>query len=113
MRRYLAHLGSAVSIAVSPDGSKVFVTGDIYVNGGPYPDFGTVAYSAATGAQLWTARHSATTGGSEAQAVAVSPNGSKVVVCRAAGLGAASRSWGTSSSRAYASRSCVGDGTFA
>lgn len=80
LRRYLAHPGNAISMAVSPDGSKVFVTGDITVNGAPQPDFGTVAYSAATGAQLWTARHSATTGESEAQAVAVSPDGGKVFV---------------------------------
>ena len=34
------------SIAVSPDGSRVFVTGV----------FGTQAYNAATGASLWTVR---------------------------------------------------------
>lgn len=56
------------AIAVSPDGSKVFVTGGNYA---------TVAYRAATGGLFWTARYS---GGTNANAVVASPDGSKVFV---------------------------------
>src|SRR5438067_2101217 len=54
--------GRADAIAVSPDGSTVFVTGTT----------GTVAYNAATGATLWTA--------AGATAIAVAPDGSAVYV---------------------------------
>src|SRR5262245_36271582 len=56
------------AIAVSPDGSTVFVTGGNYA---------TVAYRAATGGLFWTARYS---GGTNANAVVASPDGSKVFV---------------------------------
>lgn len=48
-------------VEVSPDGSKVFVTGQ---SSGPsdtgLTDWGTVAYDAGTGEQLWTAGHNGT-----------------------------------------------------
>ena len=60
--RYNGHANkddSAQSVAVSPDGRKVFVTGSSWsrssVSG---PDYATVAYKAATGDPLWTRRYS-------------------------------------------------------
>ena len=65
----------ASSLAVSPDGSKVFVTG---ASDG---DYATVGYSAATGGQLWAARYNGPGNLDDyARAVAVSPDGSKVFV---------------------------------
>jgi DNA-binding beta-propeller fold protein YncE len=70
----------ADSVAVSPDGSAVFVTGlSAKVRGGLY-DYATVAYNAATGARLWAARYGVAAGSSRAAAVAVSPDGSAVFV---------------------------------
>ena len=67
----------ARAIAVSPDGSKVFVTG----NSGYYTDFATVAYDAATGSLLWVARYNGLENSLDwARAIAVSPDGSKVFV---------------------------------
>ncbi len=73
---------AAESVAVSPGGDTVFVTG--YSDGGPPTglDYATVAYNAATGAQLWVNRYdggSASHGG-DAVSVAVSPGGGTVYV---------------------------------
>ena len=70
----------AKSVASSPDGTKVFVTG--WSNGSSTGyDYATVAYSAATGTPLWVARYNGTGNGTdEAYAVAVSPDSSKVFV---------------------------------
>src|SRR5215468_9433729 len=71
VRRYSEPAGAlnvSTAIAVSPDGSTVFVTGWNRV---------TVAYRAATGGLFWTARYS---GGTNANAVVASPDGSKVFV---------------------------------
>jgi len=57
--------GVADSVAVSPDGSRVFVTGDA----------GTAAYDASTGTALWGASFAGSL-----QSVAVSPDGSRVFV---------------------------------
>ena len=71
----------ANSVAVSPTGSTVFATG--YSTGaasGPY-DYATVAYDAATGAQLWVKRYNGPgNGADDARSVAVSPSGSTVFV---------------------------------
>ena len=61
---------AARSVAVGPRGSTVYVTG------GSNPGSATLAYSAATGAQLWLARHSDML----LAAVAVSPGGNRVYV---------------------------------
>jgi WD40 repeat protein len=70
---------AASSVAVSPDGSRVFVTGAS--RGAIITGYLTVAYSAATGARLWVTRYNGPGNGSdEAYSVAVSPGGSRVYV---------------------------------
>jgi DNA-binding beta-propeller fold protein YncE len=67
----------AYSIVVSPDGSKVFITGAM-----PGPDsaggYGTVAYGATSGTLLWAAHYGNADG--LGTSVAVSPNGAEVFV---------------------------------
>jgi len=72
---------AAHSVAVSPDGGTVFVTGESKgaTPGTDLSDYLTVAYNAATGTQLWTARYSGP-GTDQAAAVAVSPDGGTVFV---------------------------------
>jgi hypothetical protein len=74
---------AASGIAVSPDSQTVYVTGSVAPAGpdGSY-EYGTVAYRAATGAQLWSELYQAQPGaaGSYATAIAVSPDGSAVFV---------------------------------
>jgi len=70
---------AANSVAVSPGGSRVFVTGES--RGATTTGYLTVAYSAATGARLWVQRYNGPGNGSdEAYSVAVSPGGSRVFV---------------------------------
>ena len=72
----------ATRIAVSPDGSKVFVTGEgecpVGCGGGGFTGYSTIAYNAATGAVLWTAQYPEA--GPGAYSITVSPDGSKVFV---------------------------------
>ena len=70
----------ASALVVSPDGSRVFVTGESDGAGGASAGYATVAYSAATGRQLWVRRHMPQRGFDYATAVAVSPDGSRVLV---------------------------------
>jgi DNA-binding beta-propeller fold protein YncE len=71
---------AAHAMAVSPDGSKVFVTGDSIGTAGNY-DYATLAYDAASGAQVWVMRYAAPAfGKNDASAAAVSPDGSTVFV---------------------------------
>jgi len=71
---------NAFALAVSPGGQKVFVTGYGVGDTGSY-DYGTVAYDAATGAQLWVARYNGPVDGTDVpRSIAVSPGGSKVFV---------------------------------
>jgi WD40 repeat protein len=71
-------LDSADAIAVSPDGRRVFVTGWQGGSGG-LSDYGTVAYDAETGSQLWEAVYAGDSidGGRD---IAVSPDGGTVIV---------------------------------
>ena len=71
------------SLGVSPDGSKVFVTGssEYYLNDNATSAYATLAYDASTGAQLWVKRYDGPRdGGDGATALGVSPDGSKVFV---------------------------------
>ena len=80
-KRYNGPINSgstAYSVAVSPDGKTVFVTGDV---AGPSYDYATVAYNAATGAQLWAKRYDGPGHNDDvAESVAVSPTGGTVYV---------------------------------
>src|SRR5262249_2940644 len=69
----------ARSVAVSPSGNTVFVTGDRHA--WPSRDYATIAYNAATGARLWIQRYNGASNDDEqSNAVAVSPSGSMVFV---------------------------------
>lgn len=81
----------ASSVAVSPAGAMVFVTGD---SAGKisHSDIVTVGYSASTGARLWAARYNGPANGNDYDAaLAVSQNGNTVFVTgRSQGAGSAS-----------------------
>src|SRR5207253_5019542 len=71
----------AKSLAVSSDGTRVFVTG--YSNSGPstQSDFATVAHDAATGDLLWVQGYNGPANGADGgTSVAVAPDGSRVFV---------------------------------
>jgi WD40 repeat protein len=71
--------GGAVAVAVSPDSSTVFVTGT--VDGPSHERIATVAYRAATGAQLWAAWYNGPLKtNSIATSIVVSPDGQRVFV---------------------------------
>ena len=73
------YLDGASALAVSPDGSTIFVTGSS--SGAGWTDYATVAYDAASGAELWAERYNGP--GNEydgAVALGVMPDGSGVFV---------------------------------
>src|SRR5205814_2052507 len=65
------------SMAVSPGGRRVFVTGfSVGTAPGDFGDYATVAYDAQTGARLWARRYNGPGKGTDlATSVAVSPSG--------------------------------------
>ena len=68
-------------VVVSPDGTRVYVTGGILDGKATGYDYATIAYNAATGARLWVARYSGPGNGDDgASDLAVSPGGSRVYV---------------------------------
>jgi WD40 repeat protein len=70
----------AHSVAVSPDSSEVFVTG-VSAGKGSGSDYVTIAYDAATGAQLWLRRYSSPGARTDsATSLAVNPDGGEVYV---------------------------------
>lgn len=68
----------ALAAAVSPDGSRVYVTGPSSASG-TGDDYLTVAYAAATGARLWTARYDGPGKGADDPAALVATGGLVVV----------------------------------
>ena len=70
----------ALSVAADPGGRRVYVTG--YSRGARSgQDYGTIAYNAATGARLWTARYDGPLHhNDEALAMTVGPDGHEVFV---------------------------------
>jgi WD40 repeat protein len=77
---FQGHGAGAAAIAVSPDGSMVFVAG-ASIDGGSFLDYATVAIDAATGRRLWSRLYRGP-GNSEdiAYGVASSPDGSRAFV---------------------------------
>jgi hypothetical protein len=73
------------ALTMSPDGSKVFVTGSsvgtTHSSDGSNFEYATVAYNAGTGAVVWTERYNGPASSSDdANAAAVSPDSTKVFV---------------------------------
>jgi WD40 repeat protein len=66
-------------IALSPDGSAVYVTGSATQASG-LTEYATIGYDAATGHQLWLASYSTASVNNNAAGLAVSPDGATVYV---------------------------------
>jgi DNA-binding beta-propeller fold protein YncE len=78
---------AALAVTISPDSSKVFVTGFSYGLSSSY-DYATVAYGIQAGAQLWVSRYNGPANEWDyGFSVAVSPDGSKVFVTGASSAG--------------------------
>ncbi len=98
----------ASSIAVSPSGTTVYVTGGIYGGGGEgSEDYATLAYNAATGKQLWVKRYS----GGYAYSLAVSPSGKRVYVTGASRSGYATVAYNAASGAQLWVKRYDGNGT--
>lgn len=85
------------ALAVSPDGSAVYVTGMSLLDDEGSADYGTIAYDAATGEELWRSLYDGPVGETDAaRAIAASPDGSAVVVTgQSRGEGKSLVDWGT------------------
>ena len=86
----------AYSVAVSPTGKMVFVTGQGYGNSTTGVDYAMVAYNATTGAQTWVKRYNGPANGADyAYSVAVSPTGGTVYVTGPSGGASLSTNYAT------------------
>jgi WD40 repeat protein len=74
---------NAAGLAVSPDGSTVYVTGTSIANYNTPADYATVAYGATGGAQLWSARYTVT--GAQNNAAGVVVSGGNAIVTGTSG----------------------------
>jgi DNA-binding beta-propeller fold protein YncE len=78
--------GTPYAIVVSPDDSRVYVTGNVAGSAGgftSYDRFGTVAFDASSGAKIWDSYYEGTSlqaGSNIAWTIGVSPDGTHVVV---------------------------------
>jgi WD40 repeat protein len=70
---------ASAAIALSPDGSAVYVTGSVAQASGLF-EYATIGYDAATGHQLWLASYRTANANDNAAGLAVSPDGSTVHV---------------------------------
>jgi DNA-binding beta-propeller fold protein YncE len=90
---WVKHVGTATSLntanaaAVSPTGKTLYVTGSSLNANGTSSDYQTVAYNAASGAQLWVRRYGTTTAAAVAKSVTVAPGGATVFVTGTSGHG--------------------------
>lgn len=73
------------AVALTPDGKTVVATGRSDVGGGDL-GWATVAYDAASGKRLWTARRDPTTSTDQPFAIGMSPDGSAVYVAGGDGV---------------------------
>jgi outer membrane protein assembly factor BamB len=74
---------NAAGLAVSPDGTTVYVTGTSIANYNTPADYATVAYGATGGAQLWSARYTVT--GAQNNAAGVVVSGGNAIVTGTSG----------------------------
>jgi hypothetical protein len=89
------NLDSAISVVVSPDQSKVFVTGSSY-RATSQNDYLTIAYDASTGGVLWARRYNGPMNGDDyADSLVVRPDGSKVFVTGSSTGGPSTRDYAT------------------
>ncbi len=83
------HFGDfATAAAISPDGGRLFVTGEVDGPDSRFEDWGTVAYDAATGHKLWFDRRGAVSFDA-GEAIGVDPTGTTVFVTGSFGGGGA------------------------
>ena len=73
--------GGARSLVVSPDGTRVFVTGPVSGGASELADYGTVAYDATNGTELWFAEYDGPLDYLDvANKIGISPDGTTVYV---------------------------------
>ena len=85
----------ANAIGVSPDGQEVFVTGES-TGSTTSLDYATLGYNAATGAHVWTRRYNGPGDGSDiANALAVSSDGTHVIVTGESSGSTSGTDWAT------------------